>query len=206
MSESIRTLSMQKLVLRFQLGDKAGFDELVRRTQESLDKRARSMLRKYPLVSGREEAEDVLQNALRKLSNALAEITPNSIREFYGLANEQIRRTLLDFTRYYRKRQRIDQQMPQAGTGSDVGELDPIDPEDSKQGVELWEQLHEAVSGLPPLEREVFSLTFYHGWTQHEIAEVLGYKSANGDRQVRRVLKEAYQLLRNTIGGDPPLD
>ena len=48
--------------------------------------------------------------------------------------------------------------------------------------------------------REVFSLTFYHGWTQPKIAELLQLS----DRQVRRLWVEACQRLNSAVEGDLP--
>ncbi len=201
MSESIRTFSMQQLVAKFQMGDQKSFDELVLRTKESLERCARKMFRKFPSLSGKEEVEDVLQNALRKLATALHAVTPGSVREYYALANGQIQRSMLDLTRYYRRRPDL-QQPPEVDSLHPHDPLESPDPVDDDGQLEVWENFHEAVTKLPALEREVFSLTFYHNWSQADIAELMGYATANGDRQVRRILKNAYNLLKASVGTD----
>jgi RNA polymerase sigma-70 factor (ECF subfamily) len=60
--------------------------------------------------------------------------------------------------------------------------------------------LHEAVEKLPDELREVFSLTFYNGATQTEIARVLGVS----DRQVRRLWSEACLRLSELLDGEMP--
>ena len=52
---------------------------------------------------------------------------------------------------------------------------------------------------LPAPLRQVFSYTFYHGWTQAEIAELLGIS----DRQVRRLWVEACLRLKAAVGDLP---
>ena len=39
--------------------------------------------------------------------------------------------------------------------------------------MERWSAFHDAVARLAPEEREVFGLTFYHGWSQAQIADEL---------------------------------
>ena len=48
--------------------------------------------------------------------------------------------------------------------------------------------------------REVFGLTFYHGWTQAEIAMLL----AVSERQVRRLWRQACLRLHELLRGDLP--
>jgi RNA polymerase sigma-70 factor (ECF subfamily) len=66
--------------------------------------------------------------------------------------------------------------------------------------LDRWHALHEAVEKLPAELREVFGLTFYHGWTQAEIAELLGVS----DWQVRRLWRRACLRLHEMLGGDLP--
>jgi RNA polymerase sigma factor (sigma-70 family) len=47
----------------------------------------------------------------------------------------------------------------------------PQAPEDER--LDRWCAFHEAVALLPPEQREVVGLIFYHGWSQGEVAEVL---------------------------------
>ena len=65
--------------------------------------------------------------------------------------------------------------------------------------MDRWTALHEAVDRLPADRREVFDLTFYHGWTQSQIAELLGVS----DRQVRRLWIDACLRLKEAVGELP---
>src|SRR5262249_15113469 len=51
------------------------------------------------------------------------------------------------------------------------------EPSDSAQdpaGLACWSEFHERVEQLPPPQREVFELRYYHGLTNRQIADLLG--------------------------------
>ena len=146
------------------------------------------MLGQFPAVRAREESGDVLQSALIRLTRALGDVTPKSVREYYGLAAEQLRRELLDLARRHALRP--------VGLLLETELARPGDSADLARGAAL----QEAVEQLPTNLREVFSLTFYHGWTQPKIAELLQMS----DRQVRRLWVEACQRLNAAVEGDLP--
>jgi DNA-directed RNA polymerase specialized sigma24 family protein len=80
MHVKLDTVTMLDLIYRVQAGDQEAYSELARRAGQRLDLLARRMLAKYPEVARREQAEDVLQNAHRRLWTALRQVTPNSTR------------------------------------------------------------------------------------------------------------------------------
>jgi RNA polymerase sigma factor (sigma-70 family) len=53
------------------------------------------------------------------------------------------------------------------------------------------------VARLPAEEREVVGLTFYHGWTQAQIAELFSVD----ERTIRRRWRSACQRLGKALGG-----
>jgi RNA polymerase sigma factor (sigma-70 family) len=194
MSHDLRTASLHDMLARFQGGDQAALDELIRRTVERLQRLAGKMLVSFPAVRAREQADDVLQNALVRLTRSLREVRPPSTADFFRLAAEQIRRELLDLARYHRRRATVSQPFP-AGM-ADPSEAGAAEASD----LDRWQSLHEAVESLPVDQREVFGLTFYHGRTQLEIAELIGVS----DRQVRRHWREACLRLNEILGGNLP--
>lgn len=179
----LSTTSLHDLIARYQAGDNHALDTLVRRTEKRLEHFARRMLTGFPGVRAREQAEDVLQDALLRLSRALRQETPKSVRDFFGFAAVQIRRVLLDLARAHARRP------------SEPLAADPSDHADDSTELNRWTRLHEAVEQLPTELRDVFSYTFYHGWTQGQIAEVLGVS----DRQVRRLWVEACRRLKAAV-------
>jgi RNA polymerase sigma-70 factor (ECF subfamily) len=202
MSDALSTTSLLEMLARFQSGDAAALDELVRRTGERLERLARKMLRGFPAVRAREQTGDLLQNALVRLSRSLREVRLASTADFFRLAAEQVRRELLDLARYHRRRSAVNQPLPPVSLGaSSAAPFDPPDPNvPDSADLDRWHALHEAVERLPVDLREVFGLTFYHGWTQAQIAGLLGVS----DRQVRRLWRDACLRLHDLLGGNLP--
>ncbi|MBI1916315.1 MAG: hypothetical protein HYS12_16525 [Planctomycetes bacterium] len=151
--DELDTTSLHDLVARFQAGENSALHALIRRTEERLSLFTRRMLARFPAVRAKEQTDDILQNALIRLTRALRQETPRSVREFFGLASE----------------------------------------------LDRWTALHEAVERLPADRREVFSYVFYHGWTQSQLAELLGVS----DRQVRRLWIDACLRLKEAVGKLP---
>src|SRR5262245_54188227 len=77
---------------------------------------------------------------------------------------------------------------------------DPAETLDDPTGLDKWTAFHEAVEKLPADEREVAGLVFYHGWTQAEVAELLGVDV----RTVQRHWLSARLSLREALQGDMP--
>src|SRR5262249_4460895 len=76
----------------------------------------------------------------------------------------------------------------------------PEEDEARAFALERWAAFHEAVETLPAEQREVVGLTFYHGWTQAEIAALF----AVDERTVRRRWQAACVKLNEALGGDTP--
>jgi RNA polymerase sigma-70 factor (ECF subfamily) len=181
--DELSTTRLHDLIARFQSGETSALDSLIRRTQERLEHFARLMLAGFPVVRAKEQTEDVLQSALIRLTRALRQETPASVRDFFGLAAMQIRRELLDLARSHMRRPTVALRQ------------DPPAPAENSTELDRWTRLHEAVEQLPTDLRDVFSYTFYHGWRQRQIAEVLDIS----DRQVRRLWVEACRRLKAAL-------
>jgi len=185
--DELDTTSLHDLVARFQAGENSALHALIRRTEERLVLFTRRMLARFPAVQAKEETDDILQNALIRLTRALRQETPRSVQEFFGLATVQIHRELLDLARSHARRPTVSLKG------------DPPDEADDSSELDRWTALHEAVERLPADRREVFSYAFYHGWTQSQIAELLGVS----DRQVRRLWIDACLRLKEAVGKLP---
>lgn len=192
------TQSLAPLLARIRAGEEAARNEVIVRSQRRLELLTRKMLRGFPAVGRWEDTDDVLQNALVRLLRALSVVTPQSTREFFALAAEQVRRELLDLARHYRGPCGIGHN--HASGFYQLGE--PGAPADAApDALDWWAALHEAVERLPVEDREVFMLTFYHGWTRAQIAELFGVD----ERTVRRRWKSAEAALKAVLGsGHPP--
>lgn len=198
---SFHTLNLQNWLGRLRAGDAAARDELLRACQTRLEVLVRKMLKRHAPVGRWVEEWDVFQNAALRLLRALEGTDVADTQAFFNLAAAVIRRELIDLARHFHGPQGVganhasrppgdhDSPVPEpAASISDPGELD------------RWAALHEAVERLPPEEREVFGLTFYHDWPQAKIAELFGVD----ERTVRRRWRRAVESLSAALGGQLP--
>jgi RNA polymerase sigma-70 factor (ECF subfamily) len=201
-ADSLKSVQLQLWFERMQAGDGSARDELLRVTQDRLEQLARRMLRKFPNVRRWADSGDVFQGAVMRLLRSLEAVRPVSVRDFFNLAAVHIRRELLDLARHYGGPLGIGANHASVGPGDSGGPAAPEAQDRSPDVAELerWAALHVAVEGLPTEEREVFGLTFYHGWTQAQIAELF----AVDERTVRRRWKAACLTLHHTLGGELP--
>jgi RNA polymerase sigma factor (sigma-70 family) len=188
---SFNTTQMRDWIVRWQGGDRSAFDELLRQTTARLERLAHKMLAGYPNVRRWADTDDVLQNALMRLARSLKKLQPDSVRAFFGLAAEHLRRELLDlYAHFYGAR----------GLGANQSSVKPggVEPacEDHDPGeLEKWCHFHEEVARLPDDLREVVALIFYHGRTQVEAAELLGVT----ERTIRRRWQSAMLQLHSSL-------
>jgi RNA polymerase sigma-70 factor (ECF subfamily) len=138
------------------------------------------MLRGYPRVRRWAETDDVPQNALLRLRRALAEVHPESPRQFYGLAATQIRQELLDLAKsLYGAEGQGAKHHSDCGKAVQAQRDDPLKPET----LEGWTRFHEQVEALPEPERDVVALLWNEGLSQPEAATVLNISLATLKRR-----------------------
>jgi RNA polymerase sigma-70 factor (ECF subfamily) len=188
---TLHTTRLHACVDRFRAGDRGAADELLTAVAGRLERLARKMLGGFPDVRGAADTGDVLQGALLRLVRSLREVRPDSTRSFYNLAAVHMRRELLDLARAVRCR-------PAERLGD--ADVDLIGHADDATDLDRWTALQQAVDDLPAEQREVFGLTFYHGWAQAQVAELLQVS----DRQVRRLWADACRRLDAAVGGQLP--
>jgi RNA polymerase sigma-70 factor (ECF subfamily) len=193
---SLGTTVIHEWVARIQAGDRAAQDELLRRTVSRLEHLCSLMLAREPRLRALVEPGDVLQNAALRLLKSLQSVKPGSVREFYGLAATHIRRELIDLTRYFDRQRRppLVSVSPQ-GQDSTAAAWDPAAESVDGNELDKWCRFHQAAEELPVEEREAFGLTYYHGWTQAEAAELFGVS----ERTVRRWLQSAMLKLHRAL-------
>lgn len=164
--------------------------QVIEHTCQRLRGMAQRMLRGYPGVHRWSETDDVLQNALIRLHRSLAEVKPQSARQFYGLAATQIRRELLDLARSQFGPEGIGKNhQTDGGIGAETAASEP-------QSMEDWTAFHEQVERLPEEEREAFSLLWYGGLNQAEAAKVLGISLATLKRRWQSARLRLHEALR----------
>jgi RNA polymerase sigma-70 factor (ECF subfamily) len=135
---------------------------------------------------------------MMRLLHTLRATQPASAQHFANLAALHIRRELLDLARHFRNR--LDRH-PAAEGASGEGAAELPDPDSGlADDLDLWSAFHEQVDLLPADEREVVGLTFYHGWTQAQVAELCRVD----ERTVRRRWRSAALKLTVALGGRLP--
>jgi RNA polymerase sigma-70 factor (ECF subfamily) len=176
------------------LGNVDARNEIISHACERLRLLTRKMLKGYPKVKRWSETDDVLQNAMIRLHRSLAEITPDTPRQFYGLAAMQIRRELIDLARHHFGSHGVG-----ANHHTDGGEAaisstaKQIEPE----SLESWSRFHEAVEQLAEEQREVVSLLWYEGLTQPQAAELLDLSLATVKRRWQAARMMLFDRLKD---------
>lgn len=158
--------------------DVAAYERLIAQASGRLLRLTRKMLRAYPHLRRWEQTEDVFQTAVMKLYRSLAEVRPGTVREFFGLAAVQIRRTLIDLARHHfgpegEAAHHHSDFAAGLGTEARPAVCDSASGGDRPETLAEWSEFHEAVERLPPEERDVFHLIWYAGLPQKDIAELL---------------------------------
>jgi RNA polymerase sigma-70 factor (ECF subfamily) len=194
---SLHTTQLRRWVERMRAGDLAAREELLRAVQDRLERLARKMLRRFPDVGRWEESGDLLQGAVLRLLHALQDVEPTSVRDFFGLAAEQMRRELLDLARRYRARPVNGPSHAAGPDGSDSGVSahEPQAAAEDADELDKWCAFHEAVERLPVEKREVVSLIYYHGWTQDQVAEHLCLSKRTVQRHWAAAMLRLHEIL-----------
>ena len=199
LDSALHTSQLRRWVERIRAGDLAAREEMLRAAHARLERLARKMLRRFPSVGRWEESEDLLQNAVLRLLRALQDVEPTSVRNFFGLAAEQMRRELLDLARRYRTRRVYGPSHAAGPDGSDSGvpAPEPAAPAEDPDDLDRWCAFHEAVERLPVEQREVVGLIYYHGWVQAEVAEHLGLSKRTVQRHWAAALIALHGLAKD---------
>lgn len=186
------TVMLQACLDRWRAGEREAADELLKAVLNRLQKLAARMIRGFPNVRGLADTDDVLQNSVLRLLRTLRSLRPQTPRDFFNLAAVHIRRELIDLARRTRGKETVP--LNPAGSSDAPRPTEPTAPTmaDSDQ----WVRFHEAVDQLPLEEREVVGLVFYHGWTQHKIAELFQVD----ERTIRRRWASACRRIRDSAG------
>jgi RNA polymerase sigma-70 factor (ECF subfamily) len=196
------TQHLHAVLDRWRAGDRDAANDLCLGVGRRLELLGRKMLGGFPNVRSLADTDDVVQNSLVRLLTTLKGLRPGSTRDFFNLAAVHLRRELLDLSR--RVAARPDFRRPVASPGGT--QADPLagvaedDVHTRDDDLDLWCRFHEAVDHLPATEREVVGLSFYHGWTQAQIAELFQVD----ERTVRRWWRSACARLSEALRGQLP--
>jgi RNA polymerase sigma-70 factor (ECF subfamily) len=192
MSEEHTTLVVQRYLDA--LGADTPAEPIVRALLDGAVRRlhllcATMLYRSYPRLTHPPlnlQADELLGAVTERLLKALREARPQTVRQFFALANQHMRWELNDLAR------RLDQQ-PSA-----VELIEGVVPAPASSGSGLTpngRRMLEAIDNLPDDEREAFCLVRIQGMTQTEVARLLGV----ADSTVKRRLDRGLRLLTKQL-------
>jgi RNA polymerase sigma factor (sigma-70 family) len=191
------SLVLQGLLDRMNQGDRAARHELLDRACARLRRLANAMLAgSFPALRGRHELDSVVHEAWLRLLQALEQVEPPTVADFFRLAAHKVRQVLLDMAD--RQRRRAAREAPAPGGDSDTWGFDGVggDTLDPAR-LALWSEFHARAADLPEGERQVFELHYYLGLPQAEVARVLGLHP----RKVSYLWVAATQRLADEMEG-----
>ena len=133
------------------------------------------------------QTDEVLSAVVERLLKAMRAVRPQTVRQFFALANQHMRWELNDLAR------RLDEQ---AGAVELRESFAPAPDQGSgSQPSANARRILEAIEGLPGDEREVFNLVRIQGMSQPEAAGVLGVSAKTVQRRLNRCLVLLTQRL-----------
>jgi RNA polymerase sigma-70 factor (ECF subfamily) len=170
----------EELVRAAVRGDEAAFAHLVRRYL----RKAMAVAQEY--AGSREDAEDVVQDAFRRVYQGLARF--DAEREFRPWFFTILRNTAISAARRRRRgaHEELTAEMAAAGPG----------PEERLQRRELRRRLEAAVQSLPARQQACFRLCAVEGLSSAEAASALGVAEST----VRVHTFKARQTLQQLLG------
>lgn len=183
------------LIRQAQRGDRAAFEQLVRRYEGNV---LRLALR---LVRSEEEARDLYQEAFLKIYRSLHRFRFES--RFSTWVYRVVMNVCLDHLR--RLARRKESQAPAREEGQpeffqSVPEERPgLDPERSLRGKEIARRLEIALTRLSPRERLVFELKHYHGMKLRAIGEHCGTSEETAKNSLFRATQKLRAELREVL-------
>jgi len=186
---------LQRLVTLARNGDRHATSQLIDHACDRLLRLTRKMFRGYPALQRWEQTDDVFQNSLLRLHRALGSVEVESVRHFFNLAAEMVRRELLDLKKHHfghngdARNHHTDHQPSDEPGG--VLARSAAEPDDLGR----WSEFHGGVESLPADEREVVNLLYYEGLSQDEAAQLLGVSV----RTVKRRWQEAKLRLHEAL-------
>ncbi len=132
------------------------------------------------------QADEMLSAVVERLLKAMREVRPQTVRQFFGLANRHMRWELNDVARRLDERSAI----------MELQENAAVAPQTSGSVITAnTRRMLEAIESLPEEEREAFELLRIQGMTYTETAGVLGVSEKTVERRLNRGLVLLEQQL-----------
>src|SRR5262245_24674017 len=134
------------------------------------------------------EVDEMLGAVVERLIQAMRNVRPPNVRQFFALANQHMRWELNDLAR------RLDDQP--ATVGLDEERLRAVESSGSVLSINARVML-DAIENLPGDEREAFDLVRIQGLAQVEAAEILDVSPKTIQRRLNRALVVLTEQFRS---------
>jgi RNA polymerase sigma-70 factor (ECF subfamily) len=139
------------------------------------------------------QVEEMLSGVVERMMKAMKIVHPQTVRQFFALANQHMRWELNDLARRFDKETQAVELRESA-----IGAL----PESSTSRLSPNTlRMLNAIDSLPEDEREVFSLVRVQGMTQLDAAAVLGVAVKTVQRRLNRAILLLAEQLRDMHPG-----
>jgi RNA polymerase sigma-70 factor (ECF subfamily) len=187
------TTDLQLLIDRLGRGDDGARRELLQRAHDRLLRIAATVFRQdFPALHGRHDLESVVSEVWMRLAGALETTRPETVEGFFGLVFVKVRQVLLDMAQRQRRTDARQASGPDAAT-----DLDRADTTYDPGPLAVLTEFHEQIEKLPEDQRRIFEMHYYGGFSQAEIAQILGLHR----KQVSRLWLAATGRLARWLGG-----
>ena len=148
------------------------------------------------------QSEEMLSAVVERLIKAMREVRPQTVRQFFALANQHMRWELNSLARKLDEQARAvelhESRVPARPAPSEGGSAAQAGPGLAR--------ILAAIEGLPEEEREVFNLVRIQGMTQPEAARVVGVATKTIQRRLSRSLVMLADRLGDMISASPEAD
>ncbi|HEX8912918.1 MAG TPA: sigma-70 family RNA polymerase sigma factor [Humisphaera sp.] len=128
------------------------------------------------------QSDEMLSAVVERLIKAMRQVRPQTVRQFFALANQHVRWELNDLAR------RLDERAPAGELRESIAPAAPADPGSTAAASPNARRILEAIEALPEDEREAFNLVRIQGMTQPEAAAVIGVSAKTVKRRLDRGL------------------
>jgi len=132
-------------------------------------------------------SEELLSAVVERMIKAMRTVHPQTVRQFFALANQHLRWELNDMAR------RLDEKTHAVALPDSLARPDA--PSGSSQAGPNIRRILEAIESLAEDEREVFQLVRLQGMSKPEAAEVIGISVKTVHRRLNRGLLHLTHLL-----------
>jgi RNA polymerase sigma-70 factor (ECF subfamily) len=207
MSSSVET--EERLLQLLNEGDESALGELFGLHRKRLWRMVNFRL--DPRLSGRVDADDVLQEAYLDAAKRIRHFLDNSSMSFFVWLRQIVLQTMIDVRRHHLGAQMRDAnrevslhraRSPDATSISMAAQLlgHLTSPSQAAMRAEMATRLEQALESMEPTDREVLALRHFEELTNSEVAEVLDIKQKAASIRYVRAIARLKDILEQIPG------